>query len=148
MRVELIFSHYLGMLSEGLFQAGQLQEALAVAAEAFEKIVHQNGEHFYEAELYRLKGEMLLAQSAANQAEAEASFHKAIGVARGQSTKLFELRAVLSLSRLLQKQGKSNEARAMLADIYGWFTEGFETKDLQEARMLLGELSGSQECCL
>src|SRR5713226_9670800 len=75
------------------------------------------------------------------QAEAEERFYKAIEIARRQSAKAWELRAVMSLSRLWQRQGKKDEARQMLAEIYGWFTEGFDTKDLQEAKALLGELA-------
>lgn len=103
---------------------------------------------FYEAELYRLKGELLLRQGTgsggsrtATTEEAEACFCQAIEIANPQSAKSLELRAVMSLSRLLQKQGKREEARNMLAETYGWFTEGFETKDLKEARTLLEELS-------
>jgi predicted ATPase len=74
-------------------------------------------------------------------AEAEAYFHKAIEVARRQSAKSFELRATMSLARLWQRQGKKDEARQMLAEIYGWFTEGFDTADLKEAKALLGDLA-------
>jgi predicted ATPase len=75
------------------------------------------------------------------QAEAEACFHNAIEVARRQQAKSLELRAAMSVSRLWQQQGKQAKARQLLAEIYGWFTEGFDTKDLQEAKVLLGELS-------
>jgi hypothetical protein len=110
-----------------------------------------------EAELYRLKGQLTLqklsvasSQSSATnpqsptpnpQTEAEACFLKAIEVARKQQAKSLELRAVISLSRLWQQQGKKAEARQMLAESYGWFTEGFDTKDLQEAKALLEELT-------
>ena len=106
----------------------------------------RHGERFYAAELYRLKGELTLAQSSVQrlessvQKEAEACFHKAIEIARQQSEKSLELRAVMSLSRLWQ-QGKKKEAHEMLAEVYGWFTEGFDTKDLQEAKALLAELA-------
>ena len=83
------------------------------------------------------KGWLLLARSGENQAEAEACFHQALEVARRQSAKSLELRAVMSLSRLWQQQGKIAEARQLLTEIYGWFTEGFDTKDLQEAKTLL-----------
>jgi predicted ATPase len=102
-------------------------------------------QHFYEAELYRLKGELTLQASVQSREpkvkEAEACFFKAIEVARHQSAKSLELRAVMSLARLWQQQGKKNEARQMLAEIYDWFTEGFDTKDLQEATALLAELA-------
>jgi predicted ATPase len=93
-----------------------------------------------EAGLYVLKGWLLLARSGDNQAEAESCLRHAIDIARRQSAKSSELRAVMSLSVLLQRQGKKEEARPMLAEIYGWFTEGFDTKDLQEAKALLEEL--------
>jgi len=125
-------------------------------------VVHKAGEREYEAELYRLKGELSLKsrqvedkpktsqdKSAVRspkslapdpQSEAEACFHKAIEIARRQSAKSLELRVVMSLSRLWQSQGKKEEARQMLAEIYGWFTEGFDTADLKEAKALLEEL--------
>ena len=128
-----------------------LAEALAM--------VDKTGERCYEAELYRLKGELTLQQSRSPEsrsppspslqpptpdpqaeAEAEACFHKAIEIARQQQAKSLELRAVMSLARLWQQQGKKHEAHQMLAEIYGWFTEGFDTKDLQEAKALLEEL--------
>jgi len=102
---------------------------------------HKNAERVHEAEIYRLKGELLLALSAENQAEAETCFRHAIEIARLQSAKSLELQAVMSMCRLLQKQGKKEEARNMLSKIYGWFTEGFDTKDLKEAKALLKELS-------
>jgi predicted ATPase len=110
-------------------------------------VVDTSGERFYEAELYRLKGQLTLAQSRVQglessvQKEVEGYFHKAIDIARRQSAKSLELRATMSLSRLWQKQGKREEARKILAEVYGWFTEGFDTKDLQEARALLAELT-------
>ena len=96
------------------------------------------------ADLYRLQGELLLqskAQDPKAEEEAEACLHKAIEIARKQQAKSLELRAVVSLSRLWQRQGKKDEARQMLAEIYGWFTEGFDTKDLQEAKALLEMLA-------
>jgi len=102
--------------------------------------VDQNGEHFYEAELLRLKGELLL-KRAASDGEAESCFRRAIAVAHRQSSKTWELRATSSLGRLLEKQGKRGEARQMLAEIYGWFTEGFDTADLKDVKTLLEELS-------
>jgi predicted ATPase len=103
--------------------------------------VHKTGERFYEAELYRLQGELLLAQSMCQTAEAEACFHQALAVARHQQAKSLELRATMSLSRLWQHQGKRDAAHQRLAEIYGWFTEGFDTADLQEAKVLLEALS-------
>jgi predicted ATPase len=103
--------------------------------------VEQTDERHWEVELYRLKGELLLMQG--DDAEVEASLQKAIEVARCQSAKSWELRATVSLCRLWQEQGRMDEARQMLAEIYGWFTEGFDTPDLQEAKALLEELSRS-----
>ena len=92
----------------------------------------------YEAEMYRLKGELLLQRD--NLREAEACFLKAIEISRRQQAKSLELRAATSLARLWQQQDKREDARQMLAEIYDWFTEGFDTKDLQEAKALLEEL--------
>jgi hypothetical protein len=138
----------------------QVKEGLTLLTEAFATI-HKNAEYVYEAELYRIKGELSLQsrQVKAGQgksevtnpqsptpnpqaeAEAEACFLKAIETAQRQQAKSLELRATTSLARLLQQQGKKKEARQMLAEIYNWFTEGFDTKDLQEARALIDELS-------
>jgi predicted ATPase len=97
---------------------------------------------FNEAELYRLKGELTMETEVQSlEEEAEACFHKAIEIARRQGAKSLELRAVMSLARLWQKQGKKEEAHKMLAEIYNWFTEGFDTADLKEAKTLLEELS-------
>ncbi len=93
------------------------------------------------AELYRVKGELQLMRDPCDEAEAEHCFRAAIDVARQQENRLFELRATTSLARLLKQQGKPGEARAMLAEIYGWFTEGFDTADLKDAKALLDELS-------
>jgi len=103
--------------------------------------VEKTGERYYGAELHRIKGELLLRQSAPDKEEAEGCFQTALEVARTQSAKSLELRAAMSLSRLWQRQGKKDEARKILAEIYGWFTEGFDTADLKEAKSLLDELS-------
>ncbi len=103
--------------------------------------VERSGERFYEAELFRLKGE-LLHSSNADAPSIKACLRKAIEVARSQSAKSLELRAGTSLARLLEKQGERDEARAILAEIYNWFTEGFDTADLKDAKALLDELSG------
>jgi predicted ATPase len=100
----------------------------------------RTGGRFYEAELYRLRGELLLAPSIDNQAEAETCFHQALDIARRQQAKSLELRAATSLSRLWQQQGKGAAARELLAPIYNWFTEGFDTADLRDAKDLLEEL--------
>jgi predicted ATPase len=135
-------------LAEIYGKAGQAEEGLRVLTEALAS-VSKNGERRFEAELYRLQGELLLMQStgaggsptAPAKVEAETCFHRAIDVARSQHAKSFELRAAMGLSRLWQRQGKRHEAREMLAMVYGWFTEGFDTPDLQEAKALLEALS-------
>jgi predicted ATPase len=103
--------------------------------------VDTTGERWYEPELYRLKGALLLQQHSDNQAEAENCFHHAMALAQNQQAKSLELRAATSLARLWQSQGKCKEAHDLLAPVYGWFTEGFDTADLQEAKALLEELS-------
>jgi class 3 adenylate cyclase/predicted ATPase len=137
-------SHFLALLAEACGKAGQAEEGRAALAEAL-RGVDRSGERFYEAELYRLKGELTLQQSGVRSTEAEAEaegyFLKAIEIARQQQAKSLELRAVMSLSRLWQQQGKKEEAHGLLAEIYGWFTEGFDTKDLQEAKALLEQLT-------
>jgi class 3 adenylate cyclase/predicted ATPase len=95
---------------------------------------------YWESEIYRLKGKLLLAQSANNQNDAETAYHLAIEISRRQQAKSFELRAAMDLSRLWQSQGKNEEARNLLSEIYGWFTEGFDTADLKDAKALLDEL--------
>jgi class 3 adenylate cyclase/predicted ATPase len=140
---ELWRPYYLALLAETYGQAGQTEDGLAALADALAQ-VEKTGERFYEAELYRLKGTLTLqsqVQGPRSQAEeAQECFLKAIEIAHKQQAKSLELRAVMSLSRLWQQQGKKNEARQMLAAIYGWFTEGFDTKDLREAKALLEEL--------
>ncbi len=128
---------------------GQVEEGLSALAEAL-TLVDKTGERVYEAELYRLKGELLLTQEGKKQrakgknkelSEAEECFQKALKVARKQSAKSLELRAAMSLSRLWQQQGKKAEARELLAPIYNWFTEGFDTADLKDTKALLEALS-------
>jgi predicted ATPase len=134
--------YYLAMLAEAYGQAGQAEEGLHVLAEAL-ALVHAGGERRHEAELYRLKGELLLSAAGGVQnaaLSAEECFQQALAIARHQQARSLELRAAMSLSRLWQQQGKQAEARQLLAPIYGWFTEGFDTADLLEARALLDEL--------
>jgi class 3 adenylate cyclase/predicted ATPase len=132
---------WLALLAEACGKVGQLDEGLRALEEALTAVQH-NEEHNYEAEVYRLKGELLLQQSAAQQGEAEEHFQQALTVARRQQAKSWELRAAMSLSRLWQRQGKRHDARKLLAPLYGWFTEGFDTADLQEAKAMLAELGG------
>ena len=112
-------------------------------AEALVHVEH-TGERYYEAEIHRLKGELLLQQNSDNQAEAETCFHHALEIARNQQAKSFELRAATSLARLWQQQGKRQEAHDLLAPVYGWFTEGFDTADLKDAKALLHELEDGE----
>ena len=130
----------LDMLAEAYGKAGQANEGLSILAEALAH-VDKTGEHYYEAELHRLKVELLLLQSSNNHLEAETCFHQAISIAQNQSAKSWELRSVTSLSRLWQSQGKRAEAQQLLSEIYGWFTEGFDTADLKDAKALLEELA-------
>jgi predicted ATPase len=126
-------------LAEALLLAGRFQEGLTMVAEAKE-MMGVTRERFGEAKLLCVRGELLLAMDSSNAPEAEQSFRDAIEVTRRQSAKLQELRATTSLARLLSDTGRRDEAQAMLAEIYNWFTEGFDTRDLQEARQLLNEL--------
>jgi predicted ATPase len=121
-------------------RVGRADQALGFLDEELAGI-EQSGAHLQEPELYMLKGEVILMRDSSATARAEACFRKAIEVARGQSAKWWELRATVSFSRLLAKQGRRDEARAMLAEVYGWFTEGFDTADLKDAKVLLDELS-------
>jgi predicted ATPase len=137
--VRIFHSYYRCLLGEGYREAKQFDEGLRTLAEAV-AFRGDMEEHFWEAEEHRLKGELLSLQGAGI-AEVEQSFQKAIELARKQSAKSLELRAVMSLSRLWQGQGKVAEGRELLAQTYGWFTEGFDTPDLQAAKELLEELS-------
>jgi predicted ATPase len=133
----------MAILAEALGKAEQAEEGLNAVAEGL-AIAEERGEHFYEAELHRLRGELYLLQSkaqGAGQAEAEACFQQAIAIARRQQAKCWELRAVMSLSRLCRQQGRPAEARPMLAECYDWFIEGFDTPDLREAKAMLDEFS-------
>lgn len=140
-----IHSH-LTPLSESYGKRGQAEKGLRILDEAL-AAVDTTEERQWEAELHRLKGELLRQQAAGNgqkaniEAEAEACFHRALEIARHQQAKSSELRAAMSLSQLWQQQGKGEEARKMLTEIYNWFTEGFDTLDLKKARALLEELS-------
>ena len=133
-------THCAALLAEVYSKAGQTVEGLNVVAEALAR-AHQTECRYYEAELHRIKGELLLTQAAPDEQQADACFQNALNVARGQSAKSLELRAAMSLSRLWQRQGKRDEARTLLAEIYGWFSEGFDTADLKTAKALLEELA-------
>jgi predicted ATPase len=132
--------HYLTLIAEAYGTGGQKAEGLAVLAEA-QAIVDKIGGHYYAAEVSRFKGELLLAHTVDHQAEAITCLQHALTIARRQQAKSLELRAAMSLGRLWQRQGKREEARQLLVPIYGWFTEGFDTADLQEAKALLETLA-------
>lgn len=127
---------YYGYLATAHWKLGHFDEALESLDKAFEA-VERLSERFYEAELHRYRGEILLSQSPDAPDAAEVCFRKAIEVARGQKAQSWELRAAVSLHRLRQRQGNSEQSRQMLAEVFGRFTEGFETPDLLEARQLL-----------
>ena len=128
------------MLANVYLHVGRAEDAIVTVGEELAAI-EQSGAHEEAAELHRLKGEAILMRDSLATAEAEACFRKAIEVARNQSAKWWELRATTSLAQLLARQGRRDEARAMLAEIYGWFTEGFDTADLKDANVLLDELA-------
>jgi len=137
--IQAVLPYHFALLAEAYGKAGQGEEGLRVLAEAL-TMVNSTGERNYEAELYRLKGELLLQQAAEGGNEAETCFRQALDIARQQQAKSLELRAAMSLGRLWQHQGKCEAAHELLAPIYGWFTEGFDTADLQEAKGLLKAL--------
>jgi predicted ATPase len=129
------------LLAEAAEQAGHVHEGQRVLTEALATF-EASGRGDMLVEAYRLQGALLLRQTPAEAAQAEACFQQALAVARRQQAKSWELRAAMSLSRLWQQQGKQGDATALLAPIYRWFTEGFDTVDLQEAKTLLEEMSG------
>ena len=132
--------YYLGLFAQCCEKAGHANEALDVLITALD-MVEKTGERWFEAELYRLSGEWRLAHRRSDRGEAETAFRRAMAVAREQNAKLWELRAATSLSRLWRDQAKRSEARDLLASVYGWFTEGFDTPDLRDARALLDEVT-------
>ena len=158
---EVLLPHFLALLVEAFAKTGQVEEGLRILEEAL-AVVHRNGERYYLAELYRIKGDLILLQATdrglsraarsgvpvlearrSDVAGAEACFHQSIKIARQQKAKSWELRAGMSLARLYQNQNKRAEAHGLLEPIYNKFTEGFDTADLREAKALLDELSKS-----
>jgi predicted ATPase len=141
---ELVRPYCLALLAEAYGKVGEAEQGLGTIVEALAQ-VEKTGERQYEAELYRLKGTLTLQPEAqgpkSKVEEAEECFLKAIDIARDQQAKSLELRGVMSLARLWQQQDKQKEAHELLSVIYGWFTEGFDTKDLQEAKALLEALT-------
>jgi predicted ATPase len=147
-----LVSYIYAALADAYKKVGQVEDGLKILAMELDA-AKSSGGHLWEAELYRGKGELLLAQEGKDQeandkdenvSEAEACFHKGLEVSRSQNAKSLELRAAMSLGRLWQKQGKKGEAHKLLAEIYGWFTEGSDTADLKEAKELLEGLSWIQ----
>jgi class 3 adenylate cyclase/predicted ATPase len=137
----LVVPYLCTVLADVAVPLGHTADGLQALVEAH-ALVEQHEERWWEAEIHRLRGVLLLRQPGTSQAEAEACFQQALAVACRQEAKSLELRAAMSLARLWQEQGKRAEARELLAPIYGWFTEGFDTADLQEAKALLDELAG------
>jgi class 3 adenylate cyclase/predicted ATPase len=138
-REELWLTLSLATLADACLRAGRIEHGLKAIGDALE-LVRRSGECFWEAEINRLRGELLLGQSPSDPALARASVEHAIKKARQQGAKSLELRATTSLARMLKSTDRRDEARAMLAEIYNWFTEGFDTADLKEAKALLEEL--------
>jgi predicted ATPase len=139
MGADMARSNGLMWLAEVYGDAGRFDDGLMALAEA-EIVANENEDRQHEADRYRIKGELLLRQNRSRRVEAEHCFRRAIANARNQNAKILELRATVSLSRLLVQQGRRDEARKVLAEIYNWFTEGFDTADLKAAKILLDEL--------
>jgi predicted ATPase len=136
---EILRPYCLAILAEAHGILGEPEAGLVVLAQAL-TLTDTTGERCSEPELHRLKGELLLQHSSDHQVEAEVCFHTAMAIAQDQSTKPWELRAATGLARLWQQQGKRQEAHDLLAPVYNWFTEGFDTADLQDAKALLDAL--------
>jgi predicted ATPase len=136
--VKMYIPHHISLLARACDIAGQLEQALTLLDDGLE-LAETTREHWFLAELNRLKGQLLVTQGCFE--AADALYRKALSIAREQEAKLWELRAAVSLSRLRRNQGRHAEARDLLAPIYGWFTEGFDTPDLKEAKALLEELT-------
>ena len=128
------------LLADAYGKLDRIEEGLEALAEGL-TLVEKIGKHCYESEFHRLKGELLLQQSSDNQPEAQSCFQEAITIAQNQSAKSWELRAATSLAKLWQSQGKRDEARELLSDVYAFFTEGFDTADLKDAKALLDALA-------
>jgi predicted ATPase len=137
---EICRPYYLALLADAYGLMGQQDAGLELLKEAL-TLANTTGERWYDPELYRLQGALLLQQNSDNQADVETCFHQAIVVAQNQQAKSWELRAATSLARLWYQQGKRQEAHDLLAPVYNWFTEGFDTADLKDARALLDELA-------
>ncbi len=130
----------LAMLAQGLRKVGRRDDALGALGLAVAQ-AEQQGQHYYDAELHRLRAEILLELDRNAVEEAEALFGRSLEIARRQEAKSFELRTATSLARLWHRQSKGAAARNLLAPVYDWFTEGFDTQDLKDAKALLDELT-------
>jgi predicted ATPase len=139
--MSLTYGYFCCVLAEAYLAAGRMEEGLAVLNEAIARSTAQQ-QRFCEPELHRLKGELLRLSGAAD--DGEKSIREAIAAAQEQEAKSWELRATVSIARLLRDTDRRDEARAKLADIYNWFTEGFDTADLKDAKRLLDELEGTR----
>jgi predicted ATPase len=137
---EVYRPYYLSLLAQAYAYVEQIEDGLNTLDEAL-TLVEKHDERWCEAELHRLQGQLLLQQSPDNATEAETYFHQAIAIAQNQSAKSWELRAATSLAQLWHSQGKRQEAYDLLAPVYSWFTEGFDTADLKDAKALLNELA-------
>jgi predicted ATPase len=137
---ELDRSRDLSLLAEAFIETERFDDGLSALTEAL-AAANEHEDHHYEPEAWRFKGELLLKHDDSRATEAQSCFQRAIEIAREHGAKSLELRATLSLARLLRDTGRRGEARTMLADIYNWFTEGFDTADLKDAKTLLDELS-------
>ena len=133
-------SYFLTLLAEAYGMAGRVAEALKTIDDAYQA-VEKIGEQWWHSEVRRMRGDLLLSRSPGDANEAEICFGQAVEIARSQSAKSHELRATTSLARLWQSQGKETEAHELLAPVYNWFTEGFDTPDLKHAKALFDELA-------
>ena len=140
MGARLLTLYSLPVLADACLATGRVEEGLSAVREALAE-TEKTEVRWCEAELNRLEGELVLAAAEPEESGAEASFRRAIALARRQDAKSWELRAATSLARLLARQGRREEARGLLAPVYGWFTEGFDIADLKAAKALLAELA-------
>src|SRR5205823_184700 len=137
--MDIGWSYRLCMLAAAYRDIGRFDDALDSLTKSL-TTAHEQEELYYEAEIHRLRGDVLQMQDVSNAMEAHKCYERALEIARKQDGKSLELRATMSLARLFSKQGRRDEARTMLADIYRWFTEGFDTADLKDAKALLDDL--------
>jgi predicted ATPase len=141
-RTEMLRPYLLCLLAKACAKAGRLEDGLDALTEAL-TAADERENRTYEAEAYRLKGELLLKQGGSSSAQAQKYLRHAIEVARKQSAKSFELRATMSLARLLAKQGRQDEAHSLMTEVYNWFTEGVDTPDLKDAKALMDALAAA-----